>query len=207
MNYVIELSTIALALVFVAASPGPAFIVVTQKSIANSRLAGLSTALGITVGSVIWVSLVFLGLGVLLQTAAWAYTTLKVLGGVYLVYLGVQIWRGAPQQFDLSSRPARTTSPVKTFFSAILVQMLNPKAAVFFGSIFITMLSPDAPLWVKGAALGIVFLIEFGWYALLATLFSTKIAQQKYLGAKLYLERIAGFWLVFFGFKLAVSEQ
>ncbi len=207
MNYGAELAAIALALVFVAVSPGPAFILVTQKSISESLLSGLSTALGITIGSLIWVTLVFLGISVLLQTAAWAYTALKIFGGLYLVYLGGQIWRGASKPFYMASGPLAGSSALKPFFSAIMIQMLNPKAAVFFGSVFITMLSPGAPMWVKITSLGIVFVIEFGWYALMATVFSSKIAQRKYLAAKLYIERIAGVWLVFFGAKLVISEK
>jgi threonine/homoserine/homoserine lactone efflux protein len=95
----------------------------------------------------------------------------------------------------------------RTFWRAILIQMLNPKAAVFFGSVFLTMLSPDAPAWVTGVALGMVFVIEFGWYLVVATTLSSKPARRAYARAKAWVERIAGAWLALLGVKLALSDR
>ncbi len=98
-------------------------------------------------------------------------------------------------------------TPWRTFWRAILIQLLNPKAAVFFGSVFLTMLSPDAPAWVMGVALGMVFVIEFGWYLVVATTLSSKPARRVYARAKAWVERIAGAWLALLGVKLALSDR
>ncbi len=208
MEQVVTLAGIALALLFVAMSPGPAFIVVSQQAVTRSRDAGVIAALGVSVGSVVWVMLVILGIAFVLKQAAWLYLVLRLMGGAYLVYLGVQLWRGA--------RKPMTEEPCgqgmghtlwRTFWRAILLQMLNPKAAVFFGSVFLTMLSPDAPAWVKGVALGMVFVIEFGWYLVVATTLSSKPARRAYARAKAWVERIAGAWLALLGVKLALSDR
>ena len=208
MEQVVTLAGIALALLFVAMSPGPAFIVVSQQAVARSRDAGVITALGVSVGSVVWVMLVILGIAFVLEQAAWLYVVLRLMGGAYLVYLGVQLWRGA--------RKPMTEEPCdegmghtlwRTFWRAILIQMLNPKAAVFFGSVFLTMLSPGAPAWVQGVALGMVFVIEFGWYLVVATTLSSKPARRVYARAKTWIERVAGAWLALFGLKLALSDR
>jgi len=208
MEQVVTLAGIALALLFVAMSPGPAFIVVSQQAVARSRDAGVITALGVSVGSVVWVMLVIFGIAFVLEQAAWLYVVLRLIGGAYLVYLGVQLWRGA--------RKPMTEEPCdegmghtlwRTFWRAILIQLLNPKAAVFFGSVFLTMLSPDAPAWVQGVALGMVFVIEFGWYLVVATTLSSKPARRVYARAKIWIERVAGAWLALFGLKLAWSDR
>ena len=69
MEHIVTLAGIALALLLVAMSPGPAFIVVSQQALAHSRRAGVATALGVSVGSIIWVVLVILGIAVLMTQA------------------------------------------------------------------------------------------------------------------------------------------
>ena len=208
MEQVVTLAGIALALLFVAMSPGPAFIVVSQQAVTRSRDAGVIAALGVSVGSVVWVMLVILGIAFVLKQAAWLYLVLRLIGGAYLVYLGVQLWRGARK--PMTEEPCEQGmghTLWRTFWHAILIQLLNPKAAVFFGSVFLTMLSPDAPAWVKGVALGMVFVIEFGWYLVVATTLSSKPARRAYARAKAWVERIAGAWLALLGVKLALSDR
>ncbi len=208
MEHLVTLAGIALALLLVAMSPGPAFIVVSQQALAHSRRAGVATALGVSVGSMIWVVLVMFGIAVLMTKAAWVYGLMRLIGGAYLIYLGIQLWRGARKPLAEAPRHDAGASTLwRTFWRAILVQMLNPKAAVFFGSVFLTMLAPGAPAWLKGAALGLVFVIEFGWYLVVATMFSSKPARRVYGNAKAWVERIAGAWLVLFGMKLALSDR
>ncbi len=208
MEQVVTLAGIALALLFVAMSPGPAFIVVSQQAVARSRDAGVITALGVSVGSVVWVMLVIFGIAFVLKQAAWLYVVLRLMGGAYLVYLCVQLWLGARK--PMTAEPCDTGmrhTLWRTFWRAILIQLLNPKAAVFFGSVFLTMLSPDAPAWVQGVALGMVFAIEFGWYLVVATTLSSKPARRVYARAKTWIERVAGAWLALFGLKLALSDR
>lgn len=207
MEHVVALSGIALALLFVAMSPGPAFVVVTQNAVARSRSAAFVTAFGVSIGSVIWVGLVLVGISVVLEKAAWLYTGLRLAGGVYLVYLGIRLWRGARQPMPNRSPGAMSSSLLYVLWRALLIQMLNPKAAVFFGSVFLTMLSPGAPEWVTVAALILVFAIEFGWYAIVATAFSSRPARRVYAAAKMWIERVAGAWLTLFGVKLALSDR
>jgi RhtB (resistance to homoserine/threonine) family protein len=208
MEHLVALAGIALALLLVAMSPGPAFIVVSQQALTRSRSAGVATALGVSVGSVIWVVLVIVGIAVLMTKAAWLYGLMRLIGGAYLFYLGVQLWRGAREPLGEASRLDAVGSTLwRTFWRAILIQMLNPKAAIFFGSVFLTMLAPGAPTWLKGVALGLVFVIEFGWYLVVATTFSSKPARRIYGNAKVWVERVAGAWLALFGVKLALSDR
>ncbi len=208
MEYLGDFAGIAVVLLFVAMSPGPAFVVVSQQAVARSRAAGLVTALGVSLGSILWVALVLLGISLVFQQAAWLYTGLRVLGGLYLIYLGIRLWQGAREPMTVPGDvPAALVSPWRAFRRAVTIQMLNPKAAVFFGSVFLTMLSPGAPAWVIAAALVMVFAIEFGWYAVLALALSSPPARRAYSGAKTCIERIAGAWLALFGAKLALSER
>ncbi len=208
MEYAVVLSVIAAAHLLAAMSPGPSFIVVMQQSVARSRRAGLLAAAGIGLGSALWAVLVLLGLSLILEQATWLYATLRLLGGAYLVYLGIRLWLGARVPLDLSLPVAAVgASPWQSFRIGLLTQLLNPKAAVFFGSIFVTLLAPDLPVWLKLAVVGLIFFNEFLWYAIVAYLFSTGSARQVYARSKTWLDRILGTCLALLGARLALADR
>lgn len=208
MEYLIPLAGLALAHFIAAASPGPAFIVALQESVARDRRAGVAAAVGIALGSFLWALLVVLGVGLLLQQASWLYGTLRLLGGLYLIYLGICLWRGAARPLILpGATKGAPASALRSLRLGLLTQLVNPKAAVFFGSIFLTFLPPDLPLWVTGVVLANIFAVEFLWYLAVALLFSTGRVRRAYTGAKLWIDRLAGGCLAALGVKLALSER
>src|SRR5262245_65129066 len=86
---------ISAALAIGASSPGPSFLVVARLAVSSSRVDGLYAALGMGVGGLIFACLSLLGLHGLLLAVPSLYVALQVLGGLYLVDLGIRIWRGA----------------------------------------------------------------------------------------------------------------
>ena len=190
----------------VVASPGPAFLAVSRTAIGTSRAAGIVAAAGMATGALAWAIATLFGLGVLLAKAPWLYDAMRLGGAAYLVWLGLGMlrsaWRGAPPKAD----PAMVRAGRGTFVRALAVQLSNPKAAVFFGSIFVTLLPAEAPLWVKGAALAILGINEFGFYGLVAVTLSTPRAQRIYGKAKRGLDALFGGFLTALGVKLALSR-
>src|SRR5512138_640139 len=73
-------------------SPGPDFIYVTTRGIAQGRVAGLLSAAGISLGLMVHTALAALGLSALLQTSGVAFQTIKFVGAAYLLYLGVKMF-------------------------------------------------------------------------------------------------------------------
>ena len=73
-----------------AASPGPNLLIVTRPSAGRSLGAGILTALGVATAATIWLSPAVLGLSFVFERFVWLYGVLKLLGGVYLLYLGVK---------------------------------------------------------------------------------------------------------------------
>jgi threonine/homoserine/homoserine lactone efflux protein len=98
MSAMIALFSILGALLLGAASPGPSFVLVSQIAMRESRRDGVKAALGMGLGGAIYGTLAVVGLTALLLQVGWLYLILKILGGVYLVYLGVRIWRGGDCQ-------------------------------------------------------------------------------------------------------------
>jgi threonine/homoserine/homoserine lactone efflux protein len=112
--------------------PGPAVFYVTSRSIGQGRSAGLVSALGIGVGTLVHVAAAAVGLSALLMSSAAAFGVVKYLGAAYLVYLGVQKLRSR-ESVDLSQGAPRTKLS-RIFGQGIIVNILNPKTALFFFS-------------------------------------------------------------------------
>lgn len=120
---------VSAALVLLAI-PGPAVFYVTSRSIGHGRSAGLVSALGIGVGTLLHVVAATLGLSALLMSSALAFSAVKYLGAAYLIYLGVQkLLR--EESLSRSERSARIQLS-RIFGQGIVVNVLNPKTALFF---------------------------------------------------------------------------
>jgi threonine/homoserine/homoserine lactone efflux protein len=184
---------IVIAIGIGAMSPGPSFVLVSRISIANSRLHGLAAAIGMGLGGAFFAILALAGLVALLQQVEWLYLVLKCAGGLYLIYLGVAIWRGAREPISVASPDGRGTLAVsRAFVLGLVTQISNPKTAVVYASIFAALMPQDPPLALMIALPFMIFVVEAGWYAIVALAFSAPRSQRAYLGGKVWLDRLAG---------------
>lgn len=203
----IVILSIGAALLVGAMSPGPSFVVVVRTSVARTRKDGLATALGMGVGGVVFGALALAGLIALLSQVGVVILTLKLLGAAYLLHLAIQIWRHAPDPLDelTSHTPAEGGGLGSSFWLGLATQLSNPKTAIVYSSILAALL-PGAPsLGLSIALLATIFLVESGWYALVAVAFSTRHARGLYLRAKPVVDRVASSVIGLLGVRLAVG--
>src|SRR5258708_6092708 len=122
-------------LVFVGAAlvllaiPGPAVLYVTSRSIGLGRGAGLVSALGIGVGTLVHVAAAAVGLSALLMSSSAAFSAVKYLGAAYLIYLGVQKLRR--EEFLNPSQDAPRVRLIRLFCQCIIVNILITKTEFF----------------------------------------------------------------------------
>ncbi|WP_313350839.1 LysE family translocator [Paracoccus sp. (in: a-proteobacteria)] len=181
------------ALLIGAISPGPSFVLVSKIAITASRIDGLAAALGMGLGGALFGTLALAGLTALLLEVEWLYMTLKLIGGAYLVYLGIRIWRGASAPLSVDMAPTfERKSPLRSFTFAFVTQISNPKTAVVYGSIFAALLPVSPPHWLLLALPPAIFFVEASWYALVALVFSANKPRTVYLQFKTGIDRIAG---------------
>ncbi|MDR7143761.1 LysE family translocator [Rhizobium sp. BE258] len=186
------LASIFAAMLIGAMSPGPSFVVVSRIAISRSRLDGLCAALGMGIGGVIFSALALAGLTALLTQFSWLYLVLKIAGGAYLVYIAYRIWQGAAEPLEMTGVTEGHSSLRRSFSTALLTQLSNPKTIVVYASIFAAFLPKSVPLAVAvGLPIGI-FAIETGWYTVVALAFSARRPRQAYLAAKAWIDRAAG---------------
>jgi len=209
MSYALMLGGVAVVNLLGAASPGPAFVTVTRISVAESRGTALGAGLGVVTGSLAWATAATLGVGALLVSVAAVFTLLKLAGGAYLVWLGVQAWRhaGAPPPSETGVAVAARMTPLRAWRLGLATNLSNPKVIVFFGSIFVALFAPDTPLWVRFAALGTVACTEALWYSLVVLVFSAPPIQAGYRAARRWVERVTGTVMIVFGTRLLLTAR
>ncbi|MEO0910217.1 MAG: LysE family translocator, partial [Pseudomonadota bacterium] len=84
----------------VMVSPGPNFVLLSTTALMVNRATAVQAAFGIAVGSLIWMVAAALGISVILETLPVLGWVLKIVGGVYLIYLGIKLWRSAAKKTD-----------------------------------------------------------------------------------------------------------
>jgi threonine/homoserine/homoserine lactone efflux protein len=207
LDYIVALAGLAVVHLLAVASPGPSTVLVIQTAAGSGRRAGLLAAFAMMLGALLWAAAALYGLQALFARFGWLYLAFRIGGAAYLLYLAFMLWRhaGAPLAPMSAARTAHMTG-WQGFLRALLLQMSNPKIMVFFGSIFLSLLPAQSPDWLDGAALAIVAVNEFTWFALLALLFSGESARAFYRRVKVWLDRLMGGVLGLLGLKLAFDS-
>jgi threonine/homoserine/homoserine lactone efflux protein len=146
--------TAALVLLVV---PGPAVLYIVAQSVEHGRRAGLTAVCGIHVGSLVHVAAATVGLSALLVSSAVAFSAVKFIGALYLIFLGVQrlLGRGDGSGPDVE----RALDLRRIFRQGIVVNVLNPKTALFFLAFLPQFVDPDRPAAPQIAVLGLIWVV------------------------------------------------
>ena len=185
----LALLTIAGAIAIGAISPGPSFVMVAQTALSTTPRNGRVAALGIGCGGLVFATAATTGLGATLAYAGPVFLALKIAGGGYLIYLGVRLWMAGKHE-----RPAESaTVPTRrTFLTALLTQLSNPKAIVVYGSVFATALPLHPANWLLIALPLAVTAVEVSWYLFVATVMSRPAPRRAYMRSAKTIDRVAG---------------
>jgi RhtB (resistance to homoserine/threonine) family protein len=190
-----------------AAAPGPDFVLVTQQTLSNGKRAGLLCSLGIAAGLSIHIFYSSLGLAVLIANSSSALWSIKILGGVYLIYLGVSGLRvKARKAKAVTVQTASKRSPLKTVGLGFLCNALNPKAPIYFVSLFTIVLSQDTSaqhllvygLWMMA--------LQLAWFSLLTVLLSRPTVTIRFQRMGHWIDRIAGGTMLLLGIKVLTTR-
>jgi threonine/homoserine/homoserine lactone efflux protein len=156
----------------VLAIPGPTILLVLSYSIAHGRKATFPLVAGVALGDSIAITFSLIGLGTLLAASAFWFTIIKWMGGLYLIYLGLRLVRGAAKPMQLQAAGTQQVSPRKLFTNAFIVTVLNPKSIVFFIALLPQFISAAHPattqLWILGVTFVVLATIAATSYALFA---------------------------------------
>ena len=204
--------SIALIHFFALISPGPDFFFVTQSAIRQSRTHALCAALGVSLSILVWSICAISGLHFLFQKIAWLQQVLMILGGLYLLYLGIQLLKSA---FNKNPAPSvknqDETLPQKSH-SMLLVQgfltnMANPKALVYFSSVFSIAISTEVSIFEQSSLLALVFIESLMWFSAVALVFSAPKINHYYQKFSKKIDGITGGIFISFGCLLILNRD
>ena len=133
----------ALACLALTATPGPDMLLIAARSVAQGRMAGFVTYLGVAAGSFCHALFLALGLSQLFLAVPYAYDLVRYLGAAYLLYLAWQAFT-ARNSFAMPQAEAKTRRLLVIFRQGFVTNLLNPKVALFFLALFPQFLDPSA---------------------------------------------------------------
>ncbi len=190
--------------------PGPDTAVVTKNALVHGREAALGSAIGSNVGVSIWTLATALGLAAILRSSATVYDALKLIGALYLVWIGVRtLWdsrrRGGGQ--DGPARTRRVLDARGGFRQGLMTDLANPKVGIFFTSLLPQFVSPHGSPLVQMLILGAIYIaFSLVWmcgYALAAVRLSHVLSRAR---VKASIDRFSGLVLVGVGIRLAIER-
>ena len=190
-----------LALLAAIASPGPAMLYAVRATLSGGRKVGISTGCGLGLMAALWTLMALIGLDGLFTLFPWAYTTFKIAGALYLLYVAWSTWRGASDPVEASDRPH-----ARAFLGGLLVNLANPKSVLFAAAVLVVIFPPELTVAQKAVIFGNHLAIELIAYTSFALLLSTEPVSRRYLRAKPVLDRIAAAVLGALGVRLILER-
>jgi threonine/homoserine/homoserine lactone efflux protein len=203
-----QISGFLAAAVLITLSPGPDNMMVLGIGMSKGRARGVAFGLGCALGCLSHTLLATIGVSALIAASPTAFTVLKVGGGLYLVWLGLQAIRS--RGGARASAVATNAEPLPALFvRGMLANAINPKVVLFFLSFlpqFVVAAHGRASL--QTAALGIIFTAQAALLFGLLGFFSGSVGRWlgKRPGAGMWLDRLAGGIFVALGVKLLVAR-
>lgn len=188
------------------ASPGPGILLTLTNTI-NYRFArALYGIIGVVSGMAIIGFIASSSLGVMLTTSPYALTVVKVVGALYLLYLGAKIFRSKPKVLIDGETTIVPPARNKLFSEAFVITLFNPKPIVFFMALFPQFVDPSQPVTIQFTVLTLIFCALVFMIHCLYACFAL-IARRKLSGANFfaYLNRTAGIIFMVFSALLALS--
>ncbi|MBM3719821.1 MAG: LysE family translocator [Actinobacteria bacterium] len=162
------------ASILIILAPGPSVLFAIARAISWGRAAAIATVAGNALGMFALSVLVAFGLGPILQRSEIAFIAVQILGGIYLIYLGIEAIRHSRiQAADMINQGEVRPSALRSIRDGFWVGALNPKGLVFFAAILPQFLDRDgsnltSQLLLMGATFGLLALIGDGTWGVLA---------------------------------------
>ncbi|WP_330960394.1 LysE family translocator [Photobacterium sp. 53610] len=201
-----ELIAVAIITILAVISPGADFAMVTRNSYLYGRKAGMLAAIGIALGVLIHVSYTILGVGLVISKSPILFSVIKIVGAVYLIYLGFNTFSTKVKlAIDLTETAAM--SNFQSLRQGFFTNALNPKTTLFVLSTYTQVVNPETPLTLQIAYGLFMSFAHWFWFSLVALFFSQEKLRAAMLNKQIVLNRTIGGILMFLGISLALSPM
>jgi threonine/homoserine/homoserine lactone efflux protein len=187
-------------------TPGADMAMVARSVFTGGRRDAFATTLGIATGCLAWAFASALGIAAVLAASQTAYDALRLVGAVYLVWLGAQSLLAARRGHDAApAGRARSASP---FRQGLLTNLFNPKIAVFYSTFLPQFIAPgDSALAVSMLLASVHVALGIAWLSLYAWLLSRAVEAFRGSRVRRALDALTGTVLVALGLRLATEGR
>jgi len=187
-----------------AMSPGPSLAVVVQSSLSSGRRAGVIVAISHGAGIFIWAMLTAGGVGLVLAGWPEVYGLLRLMGSLFLVYLGIRNFKSNTNSGEPDLLEHGPT--IRPLIDGFLIAITNPKIALFFLALFSQFVRVDADLSEKVLMAATAAIIDALWYSAVALLLSNSKLTNHLVRKKRTIDRIFGVILISLAISIWVAE-
>ncbi len=189
--------------------PGVDTIYIITKSLSEGKRAGVISALGISTGSVFHILSAAFGLSALILSFSYAFNIIKIIGALYLIYLGINMLMKKKEglHVELYEKEEKSFTIYK---QAILTNVLNPKVALFFMALLPQFVSVDSSSKIVSFLfLGSIFLFTGTLWCLIIAIFSSNMFEKfnKKDRSSWVLSKITGIIFILLGVKLFLQKN
>jgi threonine/homoserine/homoserine lactone efflux protein len=197
----VTVAAFSVAAALIVLLPGPDTLVVLRELMREGRRRAAQTVAGVLCGLAVWVAAAAFGLSALLRASHTGYVVLKIAGGVYLIWLGVQSLRLR----RLAERPQRRLLG-RGFVAGLATDLLNPKVGVFFVTFLPGFVPHGYSVGAVSVLFGAIFIAETALY--FTVLLAVSTAVTRWLGTARIRRRMdaaTGAVLIGLGVRLAAE--
>ncbi len=174
---------LAIAMFLLAATPGPGVLATVSKALSSGFKHAIPVVIGIVVGDLVFLLLAIYGLSIIAETFSVLFALIKYIGGGYLIWLGVKLWRSNSSETDIAC--SKSQSSKYSFFGGLSITLGNPKVTLFYLGFLPTFLDLKALSTLDVVVVAFVVSLVLGsvmlFYAFTASrakvLFKSKNAQ------------------------------
>ena len=164
----------AAAAVGLSLTPGPNGLLALTHGALYGTKKTLATIFGGLLGFAAVIGMSMFGIGALLQASSELLSVLKWVGGAYLVWLGIQVWRSEPIGIVDTAKP-KSFGSSRLFSQGFLSAVTNPKGILFFVAFLPQFIDPNASLFLQFVIMAATFVFVEFWYELMVATLADRI--------------------------------
>jgi len=207
---ILHIEAFLIAITILTITPGLDTALVIRNTTRGGEKDGLLTNIGICSGLFFHASLSAVGISLLLSQSPQLFQSVKVIGALYILYLGVQGLRQSfltPSKSNETANIKGTFSLAKSFREGLLSNALNPKTAIFYLAFLPQFINPEYSAFMQSLLMAAIhFVIAMCWQAFISRMIVT--AQKRFDGGRtqLIMERLTGVVLIGLAAKLLMEK-
>ena len=200
-----EFFTVAILHLFAVASPGPDFALVTRQSLRYNRKVAIWTSLGIGLGILFHSLLAITGLVLLITSNELFSIIFKIIGSIYLLYLGINSILGSKEETNIEGKENENLDKFNGFLAGLITNITNIKAILFFITVFSVVIDTGNNLYLVlyGAYMA---LATFVWFSIISYIFTSEGFKDEFSSYLGIFEKSIGFILILLSLQILVYQ-